>query len=217
MIGPYSVSLDWMPGNRSMEWACLLRQTPQASLQLCLTVCRFKFLVLLLVQLASTILVTGVCTGWVIAVRRYWQVNFETGIKVQQGWTYTGSFYAKSDTFTGTITVSLTSAGGTTFDSKSITGVSKSWKKFTFQFQPTASATDENNVFRVVVDGASAAGKIINFGMFSLFPPTFRGRENGMRIDLAEALAATQPSIWRFPGGNNLEVYFFPSFLDKSP
>ncbi|KAJ6604947.1 glycoside hydrolase superfamily [Mycena sp. CBHHK59/15] len=41
--------------------------------------------------------------------------------------------------------------------------------------------------------------------MFSLFPPTFRGRENGMRIDLAEAIAGTQPSIWRFPGGNNIE------------
>lgn len=27
-----------------------------------------------------------------------------------------------------------------------------------------------------------------------------------MRIDLAEALDATRPSLWRFPGGNNLEV-----------
>lgn len=103
--------------------------------------------------------------------------------------------------------MSLTSISGTTFASQSITGVSKSWKKFTFQFKPTTSAADENNVFRVVVDGASAAGKTINFGLFSLFPPTFRGRANGMRIDLAEALAATQPSIWRFPGGNNIEVF----------
>ncbi|KAF9011202.1 glycoside hydrolase superfamily [Cyathus striatus] len=47
------------------------------------------------------------------------------------------------------------------------------------------------------------------FGLFSLFPPTFRGRENGMRIDLAEALAATRPSVWRFPGGNNLEGQSF--------
>lgn len=29
-----------------------------------------------------------------------------------------------------------------------------------------------------------------------------------MRIDLAEALADTGPSVWRFPGGNNLEVRF---------
>ncbi|TFK42073.1 glycoside hydrolase [Crucibulum laeve] len=131
------------------------------------------------------------------------------GIKIQEGWTYKGSLYAKSDTFSGAITVSLKSVRGTTFASKSLTGVSKNWKKFTFELEPTASANDDNNIFNVVVDGKAAAGKVIHFGMFSLFPPTFRGRENGMRIDLAEALAATQPSIWRFPGGNNLEGMSF--------
>ncbi|KAJ7597816.1 glycoside hydrolase superfamily [Mycena floridula] len=30
-----------------------------------------------------------------------------------------------------------------------------------------------------------------------------------MRIDLAEALAGTGPSVWRFPGGNNLEGHSF--------
>lgn len=85
-------------------------------------------------------------------------------------------------------------------------GISKEWKKFTFEFKPSKSAANDENVFSVVVDGKAAAGKTIYFGMFSLFPPTFRGRENGMRIDLAEALDATRPSLWRFPGGNNLEV-----------
>ncbi|KAF7347268.1 Glycoside hydrolase [Mycena venus] len=127
------------------------------------------------------------------------------GIKVQSGWTYQGSFYAKSTTFTGSVTISLKSSSGTVFATKAVTGVTKSWKKFTFEFQPSVSADNDDNVFNVVVDGKSAAGQTIFFGMFSLFPPTFRGRENGMRIDLAEALAATQPSVWRFPGGNNLE------------
>ncbi|GLB43574.1 putative alpha-L-arabinofuranosidase C-terminus [Lyophyllum shimeji] len=127
------------------------------------------------------------------------------GIKVQQGWTYKGSFYAKSDTFTGKVAVSLKSIQGTVFASHTVGGVSKDWKKFTFEFQPITSAPNDENVFNVVVDGKAAAGKIIHFGMFSLFPPTFRGRENGMRIDLAEALAATRPSVWRFPGGNNIE------------
>ncbi len=35
----------------------------------------------------------------------------------------------------------------------------------------------------------------------SLFPPTFKGRENGCRIDLAEMLNAMNPSFVRFPGG----------------
>jgi alpha-N-arabinofuranosidase len=82
--------------------------------------------------------------------------------------------------------------------STAITGITKNWKKFTFEFQPSVSADNDDNVFNVVVDGKAGAGQTIFFGMFSLFPPTFRGRENGMRIDLAEALAATQPSVWRF-------------------
>jgi alpha-N-arabinofuranosidase len=132
---------------------------------------------------------------------------------VQEGWTYKGSFYAKADSFTGSITVSLKSSRGTVFASKSVRDVSSSWKKFTFEFEPSTSAANDDNVFNVVVDGKSAAGKTIHFGMFSLFPPTFRGRENGMRIDLAEALAATRPSVWRLPGGNNLEVRARAPFL----
>ncbi|KAJ7665650.1 glycoside hydrolase [Mycena rosella] len=127
------------------------------------------------------------------------------GIKVQSGWTYQGSFHAKAAAFSGSITVSLKSTRGTVFATQSITGITENWKKFTFEFQPSISGDTDENVFNVVVDGKAAAGQTIFFGMFSLFPPTFRGRENGMRIDLAEALAATQPAIWRFPGGNNLE------------
>ncbi|EIM91767.1 glycoside hydrolase [Stereum hirsutum FP-91666 SS1] len=59
------------------------------------------------------------------------------------------------------------------------------------------------------LDGDAAKGTTFWFGMFSLFPPTFKGRENGMRIDLAEAMAGTKPSVWRFPGGNNLEGVSF--------
>lgn len=132
-----------------------------------------------------------------------------TGIKVQQGWTYKGSFYAKSDSFTGTITASLKSSHGTIFATTTITGITKTWEKFTFEFQPNVSAPTDDNVFNVALDGEAAVGKTIYFGLFSLFPPTFRWRENGMRIDLAEALAATQPSVWRFPGGNNLEGMSF--------
>ncbi|KAF8753772.1 Alpha-L-arabinofuranosidase C-terminus [Rhizoctonia solani] len=54
---------------------------------------------------------------------------------------------------------------------------------------------DVKNVFRVTVDGASASGNPVYFGMFSLFPPTYKGRQNGMRIDLAESLAGTKPGM----------------------
>ena len=41
--------------------------------------------------------------------------------------------------------------------------------------------------------------------MVSLFPPTYRGRSEGNRIDLMEKLAAMHPAFLRLPGGNYLE------------
>lgn len=102
--------------------------------------------------------------------------------------------------------VALKSAKGTVYASKTIKGINRDWQKFTFQLQPSLSAPDAQNVFLVSVDGKFAQGHTIYFGFFSLFPPTWRGRENGMRIDLADTLAALKPAVWRFPGGNNLEV-----------
>ncbi|CEL54294.1 hypothetical protein RSOLAG1IB_06942 [Rhizoctonia solani AG-1 IB] len=137
------------------------------------------------------------------------QVGFDNsgywGIKIQSGWKYTGSFYARSEGYTGSVTVSLVSSSGTVYATKTLSGVTTSWKKFTFDFTPSKTASNVNNVFRVTVDGARASGKSIYFGMFSLFPPTYKGRQNGMRIDLAESLAGIKPGVWRFPGGNNLE------------
>ncbi|KAK0209068.1 glycoside hydrolase [Desarmillaria ectypa] len=127
------------------------------------------------------------------------------GIKVQAGWTYKGSFYVKSSNFTGSLTVSLKSAQGTIYASKTLGGVSSEWQKLTFELRPDVSAPSDDNVFSVVFDGSKATSQTIFFGLFSLFPPTFRGRENGMRVDLAEAIAAARPSVGRFPGGSNLE------------
>jgi alpha-N-arabinofuranosidase len=39
----------------------------------------------------------------------------------------------------------------------------------------------------------------------SVFPPTYKDRANGNRVDLMELLAAMHPSFLRFPGGNYLE------------
>jgi alpha-L-arabinofuranosidase len=140
-------------------------------------------------------------------------VGFENtgfwGIKVQAGWTYNASFYVKSSSsFHSSITASLVSSTtGQVFASHVIpaSSVSTSWKKVSFTLSPTVSAQDISNTFRITLNGADAKGATLFFGLFSLFPPTFLGRPNGMRIDLAQALAGTNPGVWRFPGGNNLE------------
>jgi alpha-L-arabinofuranosidase len=79
------------------------------------------------------------------------------------------------------------------------------YRKYTFSFNARDSAPNVNNTFVVELDGKAARGATIYFGFFSLFPPTYKNKPNGMRIDLAEALADLKPSILRFPGGCDLE------------
>ncbi|TFK90312.1 glycoside hydrolase family 51 protein [Polyporus arcularius HHB13444] len=133
------------------------------------------------------------------------------GIKVDSAWTYKASFYYRfpaSSSFSGTLTVGLrANNGGATLASATTTihGTATTWTQVNLSFKPKSSASNLANSFFVSIDGAAAAGHTINFAMFSLFPPTFKDRPNGMRIDIAEALAEMGPAFFRFPGGNNLE------------
>lgn len=47
------------------------------------------------------------------------------------------------------------------------------------------------------------------FQQVSLFPPTYKDRPNGNRIDLSQILADAHPKFLRFPGGNYLEGDYF--------
>lgn len=66
-----------------------------------------------------------------------------------------------------------------------INGFQMTWNQVTLPLTLTASPNSTANNFTLLFDGANAAGQTINFAMFSLFPPTFNNRENGMRIDLS--------------------------------
>ena len=44
------------------------------------------------------------------------------------------------------------------------------------------------------------AGSSLNFNLISLFPPTYKGRANGMRPDIMELLADLKP-VSAFAGG----------------
>ncbi|PPR04586.1 hypothetical protein CVT24_012014 [Panaeolus cyanescens] len=154
-----------------------------------------------------------------------------SGIKVTAGTPYKASFFYRvpsARSLNSPITVSLQSTSGQVFGSATTTlsGSQTSWTKVELTITPSSSASNTNNVLAFTVDGASNSGLTYNFNMFSLFPPTFKGRANGMRPDLAQAcrvansfsqvydhlcgnffkaLADLKPSFWRFPGGNNLE------------
>jgi alpha-N-arabinofuranosidase len=127
------------------------------------------------------------------------------GIKVTSGSNYTGSFYVKSSNYAGPISVSLQGASSKTVYATTtpVSKVTSTYTKYTFTLIPTSSAPDSNNIF--VVHLTASGASTTSFGLFSLFPPTYKNRPNGMRVDLATVMAATSPKIWRFPGGNNLE------------
>ncbi|KAF8189372.1 arabinofuranosidase [Pholiota molesta] len=133
-----------------------------------------------------------------------------TGIKITAGSAYSASFYYRfptSSSFSGNAVIGLQSSSGQVFASATVvlSGQQTAWKQVTVTLTPSTSASALTNLFTVTLDGASASGQTINFAMFSLFPPTFKNRANGMRVDIAEALQEMGPSFFRLPGGNNLE------------
>ncbi|KAG2358998.1 glycoside hydrolase family 51 protein [Suillus spraguei] len=145
------------------------------------------------------------------------------GINVNASWTYNASFYYKfpsASKFSGKFIVMLQSSVGAIYANASvpISGSTTTWKQVIVYLTPSSSPVSTTNIFTVTVDGASAIGETINFAMFSLFPPTFKGRANGLRMDIAQAcfhlelkqhtLYDMNPSFFRFPGGNNLGQSF---------
>ncbi|KAJ7512579.1 alfa-L-arabinofuranosidase precursor [Mycena galericulata] len=132
------------------------------------------------------------------------------GIKVAAQSTYTASFhyrFPKASSFKGRVTVGLQTDTGKSLFSTSvpITAASTEWKLVNVTLRPTTSAASTANNFTVTLDGAAASGQTVNFALFSLFPPTFKNRPNGMRADIATTLSEMGPSFFRLPGGNNLE------------
>lgn len=81
--------------------------------------------------------------------------------------------------------------------SKELVIDSNDWKKYQLEIAPWR--TDDKGALRIFF--ASRNGSVA-LEHVSLFPvDTYKGRENGMRKDLAEALADIHPGIFRFPGG----------------
>lgn len=70
------------------------------------------------------------------------------------------------------------------------------WRKY--ELEITANAKCRNAYLSVILPRGGSA----ELAFVSLFPrDTFRGRENGMRKDIAEVIADLKPAFLRFPGG----------------
>jgi len=105
---------------------------------------------------------------------------------------FTCSFAGKPEA----ITVRLENEEGTALATTILAAPGDDWSKRTATLSPTAD-TDEGHLV-VMTSGHGATG----FDMVSLFPrKTFKGRANGLRADLAQAIADLHPKFVRFPGG----------------
>lgn len=118
----------------------------------------------------------------------YWGI----GVSKQK---YTGSFWVKG-AYKGYFTASLQSNltdelfGSVEIESRA---VDNEWIEHEFEIVPEKDALNSNNTFSITFDPTGAQSGTLDFNLISLFPPTYKGRKNGLRVDIAEALADMNP------------------------
>ena len=133
-----------------------------------------------------------------IANDGYW------GIPVKPETAYQASFYAKTSTgFKGPVVVAIVSTDGSTiFAQATVDLLGNDWRKYSVKLITPANLTPTTAArFELTVHSPGT----VWFNLVSLFPPTWKNRPNGNRIDLMQKLADMKPGFLRFPGGNYLE------------
>ncbi len=122
--------------------------------------------------------------------------GFLDGMSVNEGAFYKFSVYAKGlDGYTGSINVDIMD-GNKSVANGVINAVTGEWQKYGLVLKSSVTKYTDISLQLTIPKGKVA------LDMVSLFPEdTFKGRENGLRKDLAEKLEALKPSFLRFPGG----------------
>ncbi len=125
------------------------------------------------------------------------------GVPVMPNTTYQISFWAKAaPDYRGELQVGIESnLGQGSFASTRSGALSTTWRKYTGTLKTGNVVPSKSNSLAI---RASAPGTVW-MTMVSLFPPTYKNRPNGNRVDLMEKMAAMKPTFLRFPGGNYLD------------
>jgi alpha-N-arabinofuranosidase len=128
------------------------------------------------------------------------------GMALKPDTAYKGSIYAKADSDSfGPLTIALVSDNtGETLATASIGSAGTAWKQYTFTLKTTKLTPSSANHLLLT---AGHSGKLWTT-LASLFPPTYKNRENGNRSDIMELMAGMHPTFLRLPGGNYLEGDF---------
>lgn len=124
------------------------------------------------------------------------------GIGVKQGEEYRFSVWARipQGGISSTIRVELVKSNSNresqAFASQEITIASEDWVKYMVILTP--EITEEKSILRIFLVSSVS----VDLEHVSLFPvDTWKGHENGLRKDLAQALYDIRPGVFRFPGG----------------
>jgi alpha-N-arabinofuranosidase len=110
--------------------------------------------------------------------------------------------YAKGDAAAGVKVSLIANATGKVLASAALPALTGDWKQYSFTMKTggdVAPTADNQIVVSVEHPGT------VWLQLLSVFPPTYKNRVNGNRIDLSEMMAAMHPQFLRFPGGNYLE------------
>lgn len=123
------------------------------------------------------------------------------GINIVAGRQYTLSFWLRGDNrYEGTLKAELQNADGVGLGHTEISvSALQTWKKYTATI--TATGSDTRGYLALL---GSDSGVIV-LDVVSLFPPTYKNRPNGCRLELAQMLADLHPRFMRFPGGCFIE------------
>ncbi len=125
------------------------------------------------------------------------------GMGIHQDSTYTLTIWAKGGSiFTDHVKAQLRSQdGNTVLGESTLSGTINltGWNKLTATIKATGS--DKKGQLTILTD----VGGRLSLDMVSLFPYTWKNRKNGLRPDLAQLLAETNPKFLRFPGGCYVE------------
>ena len=124
------------------------------------------------------------------------------GIPLTKGEKYDFSVFAKAEKRGEIIVKLIDNEGNILSNELSINVNSKNWKKYSAVL--TANQTLPNAKLSILHFQLSTFNFPLSIcvDLFSLFPQkTFKNRQNGLRADLAQAIADLNPKFIRFPGG----------------
>jgi alpha-N-arabinofuranosidase len=125
------------------------------------------------------------------------------GVAVHPKTTYHGSLYAKAGSADiGPMTVSIVNdETGKALATGTVPSLSTEWKRYDFALSTGNVEASRDNHLQLTFGRTGT----VWIDLVSLFPPTYKNRENGNRRDLMEMMAAMHPKFLRLPGGNYLE------------